>query len=139
MKRPTDTAPVPVARIEVEESSSVEITAAAIPCPKCGYSSPDVDFAPRPMRETRGDRSSDGVDICLNCGEFMAFDEALDRIEARVLGTLTPTPVPATSRDFEKYKPETVNRLLSNQSITARLARMRGYDLGRLKFRKGTA
>jgi|SRR5687767_14921275 len=141
MKRPT-TAPAPAA-IEIDIASG-DVGAGEpepITCPKCGYSSPDSDFTPRPLRVGLSTAATtyDGVDICLNCGEFMAFDEALDNVEAQVLGTRTPTPVLATSMDFARYSPETCRKLLESQSITAKLARMRGYHLGRLKFRKGTA
>jgi hypothetical protein len=112
-----------------------EVSEPAPPCPSCKYQLPNAEFAARP--KPYGPMP---VDICLNCGSFMTFDEALDDAEARFTGVRTPTPVLTTSMDFARFTPATCKKLLQSQSITHRLAQMRGYHLGKqLKMRSGRA
>jgi hypothetical protein len=142
MKHPPPTATIEIAEIDdrraLTEPEEDDDNGPPPVCPKCSYEQP-AEFAARPR--TYGPMP---VDICVNCAEFMTYDMRLDDAEERFRdprspGMHTPTPVLTTNDDFRRFSPKTCKQLLEAQSITHRLARMRGYHLGKLKMRSGRA
>ncbi len=103
---------------------------ASTACPTCGYEAPEEDAAAQ-ANAIRG-----GLDICLNCGEIMAFEPTPKPLR---LGGPAIEAVPARAKDFVRLGYEGHLKLLGVQSLTHRAAQLRGYHLGKLRFRGGRA
>lgn len=135
MKQTPPTASIEIAEIDDRRAlreSDDDVEPLEAPCPKCGYQQPP-EFTARPRSH-----GPQPLNICISCGEFMTWDPALDDAEERFNPRHTPTPVPTSNDDFRRFSPKTCRQLLESQSITHRLARMRGYKLGKI-MRGGSA
>jgi hypothetical protein len=119
--------PSPLAAPESTDPSS---------CPRCGFHTRDDEWITGP---------SSKLAVCLNCGELMAFDTKLDDAFQRYekIGgrrpEQTPGPVVPTAVDFARLTPDSCAKLMKASSLTYRAAQLRGYHLGKLRFRAGNA
>jgi hypothetical protein len=116
------------------ELEITQLTSAA--CPSCGYDPPEDDMVGDARAQAQALRA--GLDICLNCGEIMAYEQT--PVPMRLGGNEPPfEAVVARAKDFARLTQDGTRRLLGLQSLAHRAAALRGYHLGKLKFRGGRA